>query len=156
MRPQGAARPPALKLAEHFLPQGGAQATPLHLGHEQSLGVVGVRCDQIELDVAFPVPLRPGRAPGTRLRTPSATERPTPDLMPVKHNVCRAQSDEEQRAAREIFRGPQELPGDVSGAYEPAPGQAEFREGNANAAHHCLRFSNLVAESEARSAEGPM
>jgi hypothetical protein len=50
-----------------------------------------------------------------------------PHLMSVKHNVCRTQSGEQQRAAREIFRRPQELPGDSSGAYEPALGQTECR-----------------------------
>ena len=60
--PQGTLRPLAFKLAQHVLPLHHSQATPFHLGHEQSLAVVGVGRDQIQFDVAFPIPLRARKA----------------------------------------------------------------------------------------------
>jgi hypothetical protein len=44
---QGTMRPLAFKLAEHVLALRDRQATPFHFGHEQSLRIVRVGCDQI-------------------------------------------------------------------------------------------------------------
>ena len=54
-RTQEAVRPLALKLAEHVLPFRGRQAPPFDLGHKRPLGIVRIRRDQVQFDVALPV-----------------------------------------------------------------------------------------------------
>jgi hypothetical protein len=59
---QRTARPFALQLSKDVLAFLDGQMTPLHFGHKKSLGVLRVRCHEIQLDTALPVPLRAGKS----------------------------------------------------------------------------------------------
>lgn len=57
---QSAARPLTFQLPEGVLPFTGGQTPPFYFGDEQSFGVIRVRRDQIQFDIALPIPLTTG------------------------------------------------------------------------------------------------
>ena len=54
---QGAVRPLALQLAEHVLSFRDRYAPPFHFGHDEPLAIVRVRRDQVQFNIALPVPM---------------------------------------------------------------------------------------------------